>query len=201
MSVVARRAGALVVLVALAACAPVRVRETPAALASQAARESQLGSRTHWTLSAHIFVSDGGENSGSGDLDWRNDSGRYEFTLRAATGKTWKLSGDADHATLQGVDPQPVRGSDPQRLLRERLGWDVPISDLASWVRGVRAPERRADVQYDERNLPAVLDQDGWKIDYREWFTDLNPAMPRKVYAARGKARVKMAIERWSFDD
>ena len=46
-----------------------------------------------------------------------------------------------------------------------------------------------------------MLAEDGWKIEYRDWFDDRDPPMPRKVFASRGDARVKLAIERWSFDD
>lgn len=188
-------------LALLAACAPVRVRETPEALAAQDAREARLAPRTHWTLTAHIFVSDGADNNGSGDLEWRQSGERYDFTLRAPTGKTWKLSGDRDHAELAGVEAQPIRGSDAERLLRERLGWDVPVADLSAWVRGVRRPDQHAALAFDERKLPATLDQAGWKIEYRDWFADLDPPLPRRLYATRGEARVKMAIDHWSFDD
>jgi outer membrane lipoprotein LolB len=195
------RSGAiLVILAALAACAPVRVRETAATNAAQDAREASLVPRTHWQIEAHISVSDGGDG-GSGDLVWQQDGENYSFTVRApVTGKTWKLSGNAQQARLEGVEGQPIRGADPERLLRERLGWDVPLAALGSWVRGLRAPGPHADVQYDAQNLPAVLLQDGWKIEYRDWFADNQPPMPRKLFAARGNARVRMAIERWSFD-
>ncbi len=190
----------LITLAALAACAPVRVRETAATSANQEAREAALAPRTHWQIEAHISVSDG-RDGGSGDLMWQQNGENYSFTVRApVTGKTWKLSGDARQAQLEGVDEQPVRGADPERLLRERLGWDVPLSALGSWVRGLRAPGPRADVQYDEQNLPAVLVQDGWKIEYRGWFADSQPPMPRKLFADRGGARVRMAIDSWSFE-
>lgn len=187
-------------LLAVAACAPVRVRQTPATLAAQAAREAQLGQRKSWALSAHVFVSDGDRNSGSGDLEWRQSGDRYDFVLRAPTGRTWKLSGDSRGATLVGVDPQPLHGNDPERLLRDRLGWDVPVDGLAEWVRGMRETGSAATLQFDEQGLPAVLDQGGWTIQYRDWFGDKSPPLPRKVYASSGKARVKMAIESWSFD-
>jgi len=188
-------------LVLLAACAPVRVRESAESAAKQAAREADLARRTHWQLSAHIFVSDGGDNSGSGELDWRQDADRYTFTVHApVTGKTWKLSGDAHQAQLEGIEQQPLRDSDPERLLRERLGWAVPIGKLQSWVRALRAPGSPAELQFDAANLPALLKQDGWTIEYRDWFEQGNPVMPRRVFAARGQARVRMAIERWSFE-
>ena len=196
-----RRGLALCGLLAVAACAPVRVRETPDALAAQDAREAQLAPRTHWALNAHIFVSDGSENNGSGDLVWRQQGDRYEVTLRAPTGRTWKLSGDGAHAELAGVDPQPIGGPDAEQLLRERLGWEVPVADLSSWVRGLRKADTKATLQFDEHRLPATLDQAGWRVEYRDWFDDMSPPLPRKLYASRGDARVKMAIENWSFDD
>lgn len=197
-----REIALLICLVTVCACAPVRTRETPASLAAQAAREAQLARRTHWALSAHIFVSDGGDNSGSGDLDWKQAGEHYDFTLRAPTGKTWKLSGDTGHALLEGVEPQPISGSDPERLLRERLGWEVPVADLSAWVRGMRRPpEQRAALEFNEQYLPAMLEQDGWRIEYRDWFADKTPPVPRRLFASRGEARVKMSIDSWSFDD
>lgn len=189
------------VLLALAACAPVRVRETPAALAAQAAREARLAPLTHWALTAHIGVSNRGDG-GSGDLDWTQNGDAFRFTVRApVTGKTWTLSGDAGHATLEGVDPQPDTDADAQRLLRDRLGWDVPLAELRAWVRGLRASGSLASVEYDAQNLPAVIEQDGWRVEYRDWFADRDPPLPRKVFASRGDARVRMVVESWHADE
>lgn len=190
----------LVFALLLAACAPVRVRENPATLAAQLAREATLAQRLHWTIAAHIAVSNG-RDGGSGELEWHQEGTRYTFTVHApVTGRTWKLSGDAQHAMLEGIDPQPATDSDAERLLRERLGWDVPLADLSAWVRGLRAPRAQADVQYDAQNLPAILMQSGWKVEYRDWFNERNPPLPRKVFASHGSARVRVAIESWSFD-
>jgi len=194
-----RRGLFVVALLALAACAPVRVRETPAAQAAQLAREAQLRARERWTISAHIGVSNG-RDGGSGDLVWTQDRDRYSFTVHApVTGRTWKLSGDARGAVLEGVDPQPDRDADPEHLLREHLGWDVPLANLGAWVRGMRAGGN-AQVQYDAQNLPALIEQAGWKVEYRDWFADRDPILPRKLFASRGNARVRVVIENWSFD-
>jgi outer membrane lipoprotein LolB len=189
----------VVVAIALGACAPVRVRETPAAQAAQQAREAQLKARTNWTVTAHIGVSNGNDG-GSGDLVWTQSGDRYDFTVHApVTGRTWKLSGDASGATLEGVDAQADRDSDPERLLRDRLGWDVPLANLSAWVRGMRAAGS-SRVEYDARNLPALIEQSGWKVEYRDWLVDRDPPLPRKLFASRGNARVRVAIESWKFD-
>lgn len=186
-------------LLALSACAPMRVRQTPAALAAQQAREAQLAPLTHWTLTAHIGVSNRGDG-GSGDLSWEQNGDGYRFIVRApVTGKTWTLSGEPGHAVLEGVDPQPDGGDDAQRLLHDRLGWDVPLLRLSSWIRGMRAADSPAVVQYDAQHLPAVIEQDGWKVEYRDWYSAHGTPMPRKVFASRGDAHVRLAIQSWLF--
>lgn len=189
-----------IALLLLAGCAPLRVRENPVTLAAQSAREDALAPRLHWTITAHIAVSNG-KDGGSGELEWHQAGASYTFTVRApVTGRTWKLSGDTQHAVLEGVEQQALTGTDPERLLHERLGWDVPLTDLTAWIRGLRAAGMPAAVQYDEQNRPAVIEQGGWKIEYRDWFDDRNPPLPRKVFASRGDARVRVAIESWTVD-
>jgi len=190
------------VLVALlAACAPVRVKPnavTPAALAAQDAREAALADKSRWTLEARLAVS--GENGGSGDLVWRQDGDTYSFSVRGANGKTLRLSGDADHAVLEGVDAQPDLGSDPQALLRKRLGAEVPFAALRRWALGLRVAGESAQMQFNDQNLPAQLEQDGWTVEYLDWFSDRAPVLPKKVFATRGKDKVKLLIQSWSFD-
>jgi len=190
------------VLVALlAACAPVRVKPnavTPAALAAQDAREAALADKSRWTLEARLAVS--GENGGSGDLVWRQDGDTYSFSVRGANGKTLRLSGDADHAVLEGVDAQPDLGSDPQTLLRKRLGAEVPFAALRRWALGLRVAGESAQMQFNDQNLPAQLEQDGWTVEYLDWFSDRAPVLPKKVFATRGKDKVKLLIQSWSFD-
>lgn len=185
----------------LAACAPMRVKQnaaTPEALAAQDAREAALAGKSRWTLEARIAVS--GANGGSGDLIWRQDGDAYSFSVRGANGKTLRLSGDAGRAVLEGVDAQPDVGSDPQALLRERLGTEVPFAALRRWALGLRVAGDPAQLQFGETGLPAQLVQDGWTVEYLDWFGDLSPPLPRKVFAARGKDKVRLVVQSWSFD-
>lgn len=188
-------------LAMFAACAPMKVKQhaaTPEALAAQDAREAALAGKSHWTLEARIAVS--GANGGSGDLSWRQDGDAYSFSVRGANGKTLRLSGDAGRAVLEGVDAQPDVGSDPQALLRERLGTEVPFAALRRWALGLRVAADPAQMQFDERNLPTQLVQDGWTVDYLDWFDDRSPPLPKKVFAGRGKDKVKLVIQSWSLD-
>ncbi len=85
--------------------------------------------------------------------------------------------------------------------LRERLGADVLFASLRWWVLGLRAPGAAAQLQFIEQNLPAVVEQDGWTVEYLDWFSDRSPALPKKVFAARGKAHVRIVVQAWTFAD
>ena len=64
-------------------------------------------------------------------------------------------------------------------------------------VRGLRAPGRAAELIFDEAQRPAKLLQSGWTIEYRDYFADREPALPRKVFATKGKHRVRLFVEDW----
>jgi outer membrane lipoprotein LolB len=183
----------------LAACAPVPVRKpgTATQLAAQAAREQMLGAQRDWSLDGRFAASDG-QHGGSGGIAWQQNGQQYEFTLRApVTGKTVQLSGGPNGAVLTGAGRQPLAGRDAGEVLNAEFGWDVPVADLAWWVRGLRAPGRPAILTFGANGLPATLDQDGWHVDYRDWYAERSPPLPRKVYASRDPYTVRVMIEQW----
>jgi outer membrane lipoprotein LolB len=195
------RAGTVVIAgsLFLAACAPVAVRNpgTVKQLAAQAAREHALGARQSWGLNGRFAASDG-QHGGSGSLSWQQDGRQYAFTLRAPiTGKSVQLKGGPDGAVLTGMGKQALAGRSAGEVLGAEFGWDVPVADLAWWVRGLRAPGRPAILTFGANGLPATLDQDGWHVDYRDWYSERNPPLPRKVYASRDPYTVRVLIEAW----
>ena len=44
--------------------------------------------------------------------------------------------------------------------------------------------------------LPALIVQQGWQVEYREW-DDADPARPRRVFARQGEATVRLVVEAW----
>lgn len=181
----------------LAACAPLRLREDDATLGAQRAREAAVLAQVSWQLSGRIAVSNG-DDGGNAEVEWRQDGARYDLRLRApVTGRNWRLHGDARSAVLEGVGREPVRGSDAAGLLAREVNWQLPVTELEYWVRGLRAPGAAAELVFDAAQRPARLHQSGWTIEYREYFDDRDPALPRKVFATKGRHRVRLFIEDW----
>ncbi len=187
-------------VLALAGCAPVPVRlpGTPTELAAQAAREQALAQQHDWALSAR-FAASNGRHGGSGGLDWRQTGDRYRFTLRApVTGKTIELRGGPRGAELLGVGHSPRVGADADSVLSAEFGWRIPVADLAWWVRGLRAPGSRARLTFGADGLPATLDQDGWRVEFKDWYAERTPPLPRKVFASHAPFSVRLLIEQWT---
>ena len=83
--------------------------------------------------------------------------------------------------------------------MRKALGWEVPLHDLQAWVLGLRADSGPAELSFGDNKLPSLLQQDGWAVDYREWDTTRQPALPTKVYAEKPPYKVKLSIDSWQF--
>src|SRR3546814_6539241 len=77
----------------------------------------------------------------------------------------------------------------------------LPISlvALSAWVRGMRA-DGPAQMQFDERGLPAVVEQQGWRVEFRAWSNDGSMPMPRRLFASRADAKVRLVIDAWNDD-
>ena len=201
MSAIASRLSrvAMIACVLLAGCAAPRVKTVApdsAMLAKQAAREQTLAAKPDWQLAGRLGVSTG-KDSGSGSLQWKQDGDAFRFSVHApVTGKTWVLTGDAHRAVLEGLREQPVEGTDAAALLDRELGWHVPVAQLTDWVRAARS-KGDAEIEFRGDGLPAVIQQDGWKIEYPDYDETHQPPLPRKVFASRGDYRVRLSVSEW----
>lgn len=181
----------------LAGCARAPLRGPDAALlAAQAGREAMLSTQSHWRLSGRIAVSGEGEG-GSGRIDWDQRGDSYTIELSApVTRRSWRLSGDARGARLEGLEQGVLEDQDAEALLRRAAGWSMPLDPLRAWVRGARAGAH-AEIQFGAQGLPAVLHQRGWSIEYRSWSEVDGLALPVRVFAGAGQRRVRLVVDRW----
>lgn len=184
----------------LAACVPaVRMQDDAGLLDAQRLREQTLAGADHWALQGRLGVSDG-HDGGSGSFSWTQQGDHYVFVLRAPiTGKSFRLSGGPDGALLEGLDGGPLQGPDAEALMRKALGWEVPLRDLRAWVLGLRADGGPAALSFGANRLPALLQQDGWTVDYHAWDDSRHPPLPTKVYASKPPYKVRLSIESWQF--
>lgn len=194
----------------LTACVAQPVRQalppdqSAAAEALQVAREQLLRQQPSWSLQGRMAVSNG-RNGGSGRIEWTQDDRRFDVSLSApVTRQSWRLVGDTSMARLEGLDGGTRDGPDAAVLLRDATGWEIPVTALADWVRGVRAQGAGvalATYGLDGRLLR--LEQGGWSIDYHWPLADsagggAKPTLPVRLDARRGDASVRLIVDQWA---
>ena len=204
---VVRYAALAAIAVVLTACMPPPVKtalpelsatQRAEAEAMQRAREAKLRAQSDWSLSGRIAVSTG-KKGGSGRIDWSQQGAGYEVALSApVTRQSWKLSGTAARARLEGLEGGPREGADAAQLLREATGWEIPVVALADWVRGVRSNALgTAVVRYGSDYRLAQLEQGGWVISYVWPQGNVSDALPLRLDAVRDGAKVRLLIDEW----
>lgn len=192
-----RRAVLLATLLLLAACGSAPRRGLDAGLqAAQGERERLLAERPEWRLTGKLAVSGGGQ-SGSGRVEWQQSDAGAVFELRAPiSGRSWRLRLQPGLAELEGLDGGPRQHPDAYVLLEQALGWQLPLAELAHWVRGARAPGP-ARIEFDDQGLPRLIEQAGWRIEYRSWMAAGEPRLPRTVYAERHEGQLRLVVAQW----
>lgn len=161
----------------------------------QAAREAILAQRPAWAFTGRVAVSQG-DNGGNARIAWVQDGDDFDIRLSAPiTRQTWRIRQHDGRVSIEGLQGGTREGSDAEALLQEASGWRIPLKAMSAWVRGARAPGK-AELGFDPQGLPATIGQDGWAVEYRDWFP-LLPALPAKVFARQGQASVRLIVEKW----
>jgi outer membrane lipoprotein LolB len=195
---------------ALGGCATTSTRSPPPLTGDALAekineRRAWLSQIEQWSFSGRAAIRNG-KQGGSGRIEWTQyDVRRYRVALSApVTRQSWTLEGDlhSEAGRLEGLEGGPREGEFAEELLREATGWEVPLQQIGHWVRGAPAPTYPVEsVEYDEQGRLARLDQAGWIVRYTQWRPGPSgqPDLPVQIEAESGDARVRLAIDEWTF--
>ncbi len=193
-----KRFATLVLLSTLAACTAVPQRPADQnGLTAFQARNGQLGGIASWGLAGKISLDDGDEG-GSGKLQWDVEPDLSELDFHGALGRgAWHLRVGPDLARLQLADGTVETAPGVGELIRDQIGWPVPLDALQWWVRGLAAPGPVENRTLDAQGLLISLRQFGWNVEYNRYGMFDGVQMPVRFDAKRDNYRVKLAISRW----
>jgi outer membrane lipoprotein LolB len=157
---------------------------------------------TAWRLTGRISVHYGEEGWHAG-LVWRQSPETFDLRLQGPLGQgALLLQGDGDRVALQDARGQRDTAGDAETLMRQHLGWELPVSGLRYWVRGEAQPGPTAQWQRDVEGRPEQLIQSGWRIDYSRY----QPApgggtLPGRIDFERPDLQARLIIDRWEAID
>lgn len=164
--------------------------------AAWARHEARLQNVNDWHLTGRLALRT--ENEGwHASLDWQQQDDGYLMRLRAPLGSgSLQLQGDAGWVVLRTSNGEEAVSTDPEGLLLQQLGWQVPVSNLRYWVRGLPAPGA-ASRKLDEHGHLARLWQNGWEIEFLDYGQVGAVYLPGRVFARFGDAEVRLVVGNW----
>lgn len=186
-------------LVLLAGCTTTPIHELGSAEGERlyGERRLRLASMDRWELEGRLAVSDG-DQGGSGHFTWRQAEGESEMDFYGAFGRgAWRLTANAGIARLELADGSSYRASSVEELVRNEVGWNVPVKALAWWVRGLAAPGDFSGRGIDEQGRLRSLEQHGWVIEFPRYARYNDESLPIRLTARRGDSKIKLAIRDW----
>lgn len=191
----------LILLLTLNACTGVAVKD--ANLVDKATyqdRTDKLAAMVEWGLTGKISLDDG-DQGGSGKLQWDVGPGQSELGFHGAMGRgAWHLEMGPEGARLKMADGTEQTADDVNDLIREYVGWPVPLGALQWWARGLAAPGLIDNEQFGPEGLLVSLRQFGWNVDFSRYDSVGDIELPVRLKATRDNYRVKLAISSWRMD-
>lgn len=152
---------------------------------------------THWTLQGTVGVRTR-EHAWSASLHWEQAPKSYVLQLFGPLGvNRIQLTGTENQASLLSPSQPVATARDPETLLQQALGWQLPVRHLKYWVRGMPSPGLPARHVWDSFHHLAQLDQDNWEINYTEYGNIGGIDLPMRMSLHNARLQVRLVIHQW----
>lgn len=162
-------------------------------------RQQALGQLQGWQLYGRVAVS-AQEEGFNATLSWKQQpDGAFELRLIAPFSQgAVTLEGDSSGVVLRDSDSMhPVYAADAETVLYQQYGWQIPVTSLYYWVRGIPDPDSDASLQLDGAGRLLELDQSGWKVRFLRYLQLQQWQLPDKIFIENGDTRVRIVIQEW----
>jgi outer membrane lipoprotein LolB len=166
-------------------------------------RQTELNNLQTWTAEGSLSVTFD-HKTDIAYFAWQQNAKNYGIDLHAPLNlKQLQLVGNDKQVTLWESETS-ISAPTPEALLKERLGWTLPIANLVYWIRGVPAPTSAttpiATQQLDNFNHLTHMQQQGWDIQYVDFQAINNIDLPHIIYLQTEGLKIKIVIKKWVWE-
>jgi outer membrane lipoprotein LolB len=185
-------------VIVLQACAWVERESVEQNFAAWGQRLARIEPMDQWAFRGRASISHE-EEGWQIDIDWRQQHDRFELHMVGPLGQgAAELTGAGDRVLLNTSDGRHFEAATARELIRQKLGWDIPVADLGYWVRGVPAPGTHVVNQLDALGRVVKMEQEGWTIEFQRYDRVGDVELPAKFIAYNDSWRFKLVIDSWT---
>ena len=154
------------------------------------------------------------EDSFSSNFLWRQQQpNQFTFRMYGAFGQTYMiLKVQPSYSTLDTGDDEHFEGQDARQLLYSVSGWDIPVTLMQDWIKGLPTGIQRSDLLINADGTLQQIKYLDYVVDYIRYddaelpLGDKSPAdktielkMPDKVRITQGQNKIVLSIRSWDF--
>lgn len=182
----------LVLVLAGCATRPVPPAPTPAF-------DPELPEYAAWSIRGRVSLVRGEQGWHAG-MNWQETAGHYRLDLAGPLGQgALQISGAVEGMVrLQTADGRQYAATDADALVLSATGWQLPVTGLRYWVRGVPAPGVDAGITTDNRGRLARLQQSGWEITYNRYRALAGRDWPTRMRLEAADVSVTLVVDEWT---
>lgn len=162
------------------------------------ARRNVLAAITTWEFTGRIGVRDDKE-AHSSRIRWQQQDEDYVINLWGTlnAGAT-EITGSPSLVTLQQEGKAPLVAATPEGLVYEQLGYDLPVTQLRYWIKGIPAPDSVGAPSFNEENHLIALEQDGWTVQYLAYTNYDTESLPTRIRIEKAPLRLDFVRLDWT---
>ncbi len=97
---------------------------------------------------------------------------------------------------LTTSNQQTYQAQDSEQLMKETLGWSVPIDGLNDWLLGI--PENPINTySLNSFGFLSILTEDTWEIHYLSYISIQKIPLPQKITLSSPEITITLVIQNW----
>ena len=138
------------------------------------------------------------DGQAQGRLQWRQTGSDFELRLSGPFGlNPVHVNGNLQTGQATLYDGEESIQGGIEEVMRERLGFALPLVELVNLVRGIPVSDT-SEVLLDGKARAMRILQGGWEIDYRDYSCCEEPTLPGRVRFAQEAMRGVLVVREWS---
>lgn len=150
----------------------------------------------HWRATGKLGLHYQGKG-GSLYFTWEQDADRFHLDLSGPLGQGHTvLSGETGKVSIDNGEIGHREADSAEALMQDTLGWQAPVSRLASWLRGLPATPASAQTHDTQGNLATTREAD-WSAVLSGYEQQGPYALPRKILIDGPDTSIKVIVSEW----
>lgn len=160
--------------------------------------QNKIAELATWQVDGKVGIR-AGKDSGSATLFWLQQFDYYDIRLSGPLGRgATRIVGQKGNVSIEISGQGRYTAATPEELLQQQLGWNIPVSNLVWWIRGLPAPDTPYTHILNADSRLQQLQQNNWKIEYGDYKNHGGYWLPERIIASSQDIRVTLVAKQWT---